>query len=619
MTSSTPATLTEGEVGLALRKLAIPMAVGIVFIIPVNLVDTYFVGQLGTAELAAMSFTFPVVTLVMSLAMGLGIGATSAVSRALGGGDAPAVKRLTVGALVLAVLVVSVISGVGVLTQRQVFTWLGATPDLLPLLDAYMTIWYAGAVFLVVPMVANGVMRAMGDARTPALMMMVAAVANLVLDPLLIFGWGPVPALGLRGAAIATVLARSVTLVFALYLVTFRLRLLDRTVLGPRPLWRSWRQIVSVGAPAALTNALVPLATAVMTAIVANYGNAAVAGFGIGGRVEGLLLIVPMAVASALTPFIGQNWGAQQASRVAEALQLANRTVMLWGIAVWGTLMLAAEEVAQLFTDDPQVVASARMFLWLVPLGYGAHGLVSVASATFNAVDRALQSTALSATRSLVLAVPLALVGGQLAALPGVFAGLTAATMISGALAFGWLRALARPVVLHADEVWALERNSHPSYDRLASIGNTVDTALDVLLDHVQNLDDITVRARPVNTLGFYVGPFELGHVHRQGHLDLHFPPAVHDQLIAEGHAEHHRHIADASWISVRVHDRTSAEKAAWLLALGQALGRLRRDPVAGKAHLDALKPSAELGRRVVEAAARCRRALEKQVRRAAG
>ena len=607
------AALTEGDVRGALRGLAIPMMLGIVFIIAVNLVDTYFVGRLGTLELAAMSFTFPVVSLIMSVALGVGIGTTSAIARALGAGDEQSVKRLTTHSLVLATAVVAVISGVGILTQRPVFRLLGAEEALIPLLDDYMTIWYAGAIFLVVPMVGNGVMRATGDARTPAFIMMMAALANLILDPIFIFGWGPVPFLGLKGAAIATVLSRAMTLVLTLYILTVRLDMLERRWPSFDQLVASCKTIMSVGGPAAITNALAPVAAAVMTAIVAAEGSAAVAGYGIGGRVEGFLLIAPMAVASALTPFVGQNWGALRVQRVERALGIARRFVVAWGIGVWLVLLAAGGLIAGIFTDDPEVIDSARTYLWLVPLAYGAHGLVSVASAAFNAVDRALRSTLLSALRSLALAVPLAFVGGRLFGLEGVFGGIAVATALSGVLAYLWLGRLTKPMATATAKAIA-KPSTEPAEPVAAGAvkrcSKAVERAIDALLDRVLDIEDIAVRARPINTLGFYLGPREIAHVHRSGHLDLCLPPAVQDQLVAEGHVEHHRYVHDASWAHFRLRSESDADKAAWLLALGQAVSRLRDAPEgdpATLAELDALEPSADLRQRLITAAARCR------------
>lgn len=579
------ARLTEGPIGPALRGLAVPMGFGIVFLILLNLVDTYFVGQLGTAELAAMSFTFPVITLVISVAMGLGVGTTSAVSRALGAGDDRAARRLTTHALVLAMAIVAVISGLGIATQDLAFAALGATNDLLPLLREYMTIWFAGVTFLVVPMVANGVLRAGGDAKTPMYMMMTAAIVNGILDPILIFGWAGAPALGLAGAAIATLVSRSVTLILALWFLARR-DLLDLHLPSLDELLGSWKSIVSVGVPAAITNALAPVATAVMTALIAREGTAAVAAYGVGSRLEGLLLIAPFALTAALTPFIGQNWGAHKLERVAEGLKASNRFVFVWGLAAWGLLVIAGDPLAGLFTDDPEVVETLRIYLWIVPATYGASGLVSVASAAFNATDKAVRSTLLSATKSLALAVPLAYLGATLGGTTGLFAGIAAATGFTSILAVRWLRVLTRPA--------SDEHEPEAARSAVRNVEPPMQTSLDALLKRLEGTPGLVIRPRPINTIGFYHRGHELGHVHRTGHIDLHVPPPVHDALLDGGRAEHHRHMHDVGWITHRLDNNCDAIQAAWLVRLALAAHRLCRegaDSAEARAALDALEP----------------------------
>ncbi len=157
--------LIEGPVGRRLLFLTVPMVGGIFAITTFNLVDTFFVARLGTDELAAMGFIFPVVMFVQSIALGLGIGTASVVSRAIGEGDHRKVRRLTTDSLILAVLLVVLFVTVGLLTINPLFTLMGATPEILPLIRQYMTIWYVGMIFVTVPMVGNNAIRATGDTK----------------------------------------------------------------------------------------------------------------------------------------------------------------------------------------------------------------------------------------------------------------------------------------------------------------------------------------------------------------------------------------------------------------------------------------------------------------------
>ena len=177
--------LTEGQVPIQLLRLTLPMIWGVLSVLAFSLADTYFVAQLGTKELAAMSFTFPVVTILGSIAMGLGTGASSVIARVIGRGEHQQVQRLTTDSLLLSLLIVSILASLGLITINPLFATLGAELELLPLIRDYMNIWYLGMVFLVVPMVGNSVIRASGNTVLPSLIMTLAAGVNILVDPLL--------------------------------------------------------------------------------------------------------------------------------------------------------------------------------------------------------------------------------------------------------------------------------------------------------------------------------------------------------------------------------------------------------------------------------------------------
>lgn len=259
-----------------MARLSVPMMGGIFSAIAFNLADTYFVAELGTLELAAMSFTFPVVMVLVGVSWRLGSGMTASVSRAIGEGDETRVLRLSSDGLMLSLLSVLILASIGMMTIEPLFRALGASPDLVPLIADYMFIWYPGMVLLVVPMVGNATIRATGDTKTPALIIIGATGFNVLLDPILIFRWFGAQALGLRGAALATVIARGTTMVATILVLRYREQLLD---LRPAPLseiWASWKTIGQIAIPATATNLFTPIASAVITRLIAGYGASAV-------------------------------------------------------------------------------------------------------------------------------------------------------------------------------------------------------------------------------------------------------------------------------------------------------------------------------------------------------
>ncbi len=432
--------LTEGPVGPQLVKLTLPMVWGLFVLIAFNLVDTYFVGQLGTDQLAAMSFTFPVVMTLGNLAFGLGIGATSVIARAIGEGDMRRVQRFTTNSLTLALTAVFLFASVGLFTIDPLFKTVGAGPDTLPFIREYMRIWYFGIVFLVVPMVGNSAIRAAGNTLTPSIIMTVAAGTNIVLDPLLINGAFGFPRLELQGAALATVISRAISLVAALLVLRFKEKLLSSQIPTLQETLWCWRDILVVGLPAAAASMITPISIGVITSILANHGSEAVAAFGLSSRVESLALIAVMALAASMGPFVGQNWGAQQIGRVRQALSQGYRFCVGWGLLMAVVLALGAKSLAAIFNPDPTVIAIAAQYLWIVPISYGTAGIRQVMSSAFNAMGKPIPSITITSLHMIGCYIPLAYVGSWLVGPMGIFVAAAIANLFVGLGAFIWSR-----------------------------------------------------------------------------------------------------------------------------------------------------------------------------------
>jgi putative MATE family efflux protein len=432
MSDGNMAILTEGPVGRTLARLTGPMILAIGAMVTFNLTDTFFVGRLGPTELAALSFTFPVILIVNSIAMGLGIGASAVISRAVGRGEGHEVRRLSTDSLTLALSVVALFVVVGFLTIDPVFRKLGATENVLPLIKQYMRIWYMGMIFVVVPMVGNNAIRARGDTKRPAAIMLVAVAVNVVMDPLLIFGIGPFPRLGVGGAALATVLARASAFIAALYILNFRYRMLTLERCGFSKVLNSWRRILYIGVPTAGSRIIIPIAIGAVTRIVSSYGEKAVAGYGVASRIEFFALAVVFALSSVIGPFVGQNLGAGMHERVNRGIRLGNRFSIFWGLGMLMVLAPPARWIASLFNDDPTVIETAALYLRIVPVGYALQGVFIVSTSTMNVLKKPLHATLMTILEMLVLVIPLAFLGSHLLGLRGVFGAMPIAYIITG-------------------------------------------------------------------------------------------------------------------------------------------------------------------------------------------
>ena len=426
--------LTSGPVWLNLLRLAWPMLFGIAAVMSVQLVDTYFVGKLGTDPLAALSFSFPIALTLASVSIGLSAGAASVVSRAIGRGHRRHTTQLATDSLLLTVIVVLLLTALGLLTLEPVLQMLGARGDILDMAIRYSRIWFLSLPFLLATMVSNAMTRAGGDAFWPSSIMVASAVLNIIVTPLLVFGTGPFPTLGIEGAALATLLARVVSCGLALYLVLVRDRLV---VLG----WRSLRrfagsagQVLGIGIPAAIGNASNPLGMAVATGVIAVLGSQTVAGFGVATRLEAFAILPMLALSAAIGPVVGQNWGSARGDRVQQALKAAYAFSVGWSLFLALFFWVMGRPIAAAFAAESSVIDEAARYLWIVPISLWGHGIAIIAAGAFNALGKPLIGLGYSLTRTLVFYVPLVWIASRVDGSTTVYGAIAAANALAGLL-----------------------------------------------------------------------------------------------------------------------------------------------------------------------------------------
>jgi putative MATE family efflux protein len=376
----------------------------------------------------------------MHVAVGLGIGLVAVVSRVIGEGDHRRVRRLTSDGLTLANTVVIMMAVAGFVSIEPLFRALGAGDDLIPLIKSYMVWLYGGIGLLVIPIVGNSAIRATGDTKTPAIIMAVAGLVNIALDPFLIFGIGPFPRLELQGAAIATVISWGVTFIAAFWILGRRLRMIDFRIPRPAEMWRSWKAILYVGVPASATQVLVPVAAGIVTRIVSGFGPVAVAAFGVGTRVEAFAMIGVFSLGAGLAPFIGQNYGARNCDRLRRAIRFCGVASVIFGAAFFLILAALARPIATLFSDQEEVVAVTVRYLRIMPIGYAFHGFVLLIISAFNALNRPITSAILNLFRLFIFGIPLAYLGARFVGVAGVFWGLVFANAVTALFAYGAIR-----------------------------------------------------------------------------------------------------------------------------------------------------------------------------------
>ncbi len=431
--------LTRGSAAGHLRRQGIPFGFALVAIFSFEAIDLFFISQLGDTPLAAVSFTFPVIWLVYGIGIGLEAGVASCVSRAIGRKDEEGAKRLATDTVFLGAGLFSLIAIIGLLNIERIFALLGATVEVMPLIREYMSVWYWVAPLDAVLWISLAAVRARGNTPLESKFIIAAALLNLALDPLLIFGLLGFPRLEVMGAALATVISTGTILLIALAYLAGRLKIFAAPTARLSVLVSSWKHVLTIGIPAMITNAIIPVSSGIVVALVATYGVDAVAGFGIAMRLEPLTLIPFYALSAVTSPFFGQNSGAGRFDRLREVRSVIARFCIVFGLLLAVALDLLAYPIAGLYSDAAAIRDVTVHYLWIVSLSYGAYGLVMSVNAAFNGMGHPLPGVVISTLRVIVLFLPLALLGKALIGLEGLFVASSVSNFALGVIGWIWL------------------------------------------------------------------------------------------------------------------------------------------------------------------------------------
>ncbi|NSX54008.1 MATE family efflux transporter [Parasulfitobacter algicola] len=403
--------LTKGPVWKALASVSAPMSFGILAVLSVGIADAYFLGQLGGAPLAAVGFVYPVTTAITSLAIGLSAGANAAISQSLGRGDDTAeTSRLAFHAFGLGIILSIMVAFLFALAGQYLFKAMGANGQVLEETKKYLPFWSLSFPFLVVMMITNSIFRANGDGGTSAVIMILAALINIALTPLFIFGWASIPAMGTAGAAFATAIAQATAAFVAVGYAIFT----KTVILCGNPmknLMQSIKQVMAVGLPASFSNAINPAGMALVTAAVATLGDAAVAGFGAAARVQSIAIVALLALSAGIGPVVGQNWGAERQDRAREAVRLSWTFCVIYGIVIAIILTAFSTLIADTIASDPEAAEYTARYLQVVGWSLFGYGILVTANAAMNARSKAVHSMGLSLARIFAIYLPLAWLG----------------------------------------------------------------------------------------------------------------------------------------------------------------------------------------------------------------
>jgi putative MATE family efflux protein len=407
--------LTTGSLTRHLLKTTSYMLVTMVFQTLYFLVDLYWVGRLGTSAVAAVAIAGNWTFIVLALTQMLGVGTTAVVSHASGRKDHAQTVLLFNQSQVLAMLTGFAFLVFGLSVRIPYAAAMSADAETVRLAGEYL-LWFVPAMALQFAMVAMGsALRGVGNFKPGMIVSTGTVLLNMVLSPILIFGWGTGRAFGVAGAAMSTLVS---IVVAVLWLMTYFGRkepVLRFEVRTWRPRIDLWRRMLAIGLPAGFEFGIMAVYLVLVYSVMRPFGTAAQAAFGIGMRITQAGFMAVVALGFAVAPVAGQNFGARIAARVKATFRDAALMATGYQLAFALLCSIAAPALIGAFSDDPATVATGTTYLRIASLGFVASGLIFVASSMFQAMGNTMPALVASATRFLLFAIPLFLMAG----LPG--------------------------------------------------------------------------------------------------------------------------------------------------------------------------------------------------------
>lgn len=447
MAAPSKTNVLEGPVHRHILRMLGPFSIAVIALISTGIVDTIFLGRLvdparpnlAIMALAALGIAFPISFFGSSANIGLGAGAMSAVSRALGQGDEGKAKRHAAAAILLGLAVMSVFVSILLSAAPILLRVTGASDGVVGMALSYLMIVMPGLVLVSIASMSNNILRAGGEAALPSSIMILGAVINMCLNPFLIFGWGPFPRMEIEGAALATFTGNAIGAAYGFYIVFFHRKAVDFAGMSIKSMTRAWSIIGQVGLPAFGTNVIVPIATFFAVAIIGNVlGEIEVAAFTVASRAELISVGLLYALSACIGAVTGRNGGAGKTNRVREAFRVSYLICLIWGTAMAALLALFAHQIAGFFTSDLTLIEKIIPYFYIVPITVFAYGFVFVSAAGLNALGRPIYGLIYTIIRSVILYVGLIAIGVHVAGLTGAFVGVAAANIISGLIAYFW-------------------------------------------------------------------------------------------------------------------------------------------------------------------------------------
>lgn len=434
--------ITKGPILNSLLKLSLPIMIGQLIQTFYNLVDTLWVGRLGSGAVAAVSISFPIVFLMISLAAGLTIAGTALIAQNKGAGNDEEVNKILAQLISFIGILSVILAFIGFVFSEQFITWMGAEAQIIGDATGYLRIIFVGIPAMFIFFIFSAALRGIGDTVTPMVMTLFSVILNVILDPLLIFGIGPFPEMGVQGAALATIIARAIAAVYALMILISGKKNLHFKFKYLKFDFKIIKKVIKIGIPSSVQQSMLSVAQIAMTTIVAAFGTATLAAYGIGNRVISIASMLIMGISAATTTMIGQNIGAGEKKR-SEDIAKVSLSLTFAVLSVLGILVfIIPNQLVGVFNKESDVLLYGSSYLRITALFYGIMGVRMVVNGIFRGAGKTITTMILSIIAFIVLRIPLTYILSNFLGLnqTGIWWGIAVSDAIGAVVSLSWLK-----------------------------------------------------------------------------------------------------------------------------------------------------------------------------------
>ena len=380
--------LLKDNIPKLVRKLAIPAMVGTLFQTLYNVVDTFFAGKISPEALSALSKSFPIYFIIIATSIGVTVAGTSLIGNSIGEKNNKKTLNYFTHIIYYGILISIFITFLGIYFSEKVFFLMGSTPEVVSLGLEYTNIIFSGSILFILVVSLNSLLHAEGDTKTYRNVLILSFLLNVILNPILIFGFLFIPAFGVKGIGIATIISQFVSFLIILFKVLKNERVLKITNEFLLPKFLYFKNIFFQSMPITVSICGYALAAAIIFTYVGQSGEYAVAGYGVGTRIEQVVLLPILGINTAIISIIAQNYGANNLLRIKETYFTAIKYAFLIMITAGSLVFFSASVITGFFSSDPEVIEYGKRYLKISAFVLPAYPVFFLSNGFFMALKK---------------------------------------------------------------------------------------------------------------------------------------------------------------------------------------------------------------------------------------